>query len=361
MSTAAVAPQEPPAVSGFGECPLPGRYDHVVLGHGGGGALTAELLQQVFLPAFGNDTLNALEDQATLAVGAGRIAVTTDSFVVRPLFFPGGDIGKLAVCGTVNDLAVGGAIPQFLTAAFVLEEGLPFAELARIVASMRRACDEAGVRIVAGDTKVVDRGKGDGVFITTTGVGVMPAGVNLSISAARPGDALLVSGTIGDHGVAVLSARENLDFETPLLSDCAPLGGLAQALLSGVPAGAVRCMRDPTRGGVTAVLNELAQASRVAVVLDEQALPFKTAVRGACEILGLDPLSIACEGRLVAAVAPEHAAAALAALRAHPLGRDAARIGTVKAGPAGRVTVNTLVGSERLLPLLSGELLPRIC
>ena len=344
----------------FGACPAPlSRYEHVLLGHGSGGRLSAELLRQVFLPAFSSPVLAALEDQATVAVPQGKIAITTDSFVVRPLFFPGGDIGKLAVNGSVNDLAVGGARPLFLAAAFILEEGLPVADLQRVVESMRRACDEAEVALVTGDTKVVDRGKGDGIFITTTAVGVVPEGRALSISSARPGDAILASGTLGDHGIAILSVREGIEFETPLESDCAPLTGLSAALLGACPG--VRCMRDPTRGGLSSALNEMAEASRVGVELDEAAIPLKPEVRSACEMLGLDPLYVACEGRLVATVQAEDAARALQAMRAHPLGRDAAIVGRVVADHPGLVTVRSLVGGERVLPLLSGEQLPRIC
>jgi len=341
----------------LGACPVPASsYPHVVLGHGSGGRLSAELLEQVFLPAFGRP--EALEDQATVPVPGTRIAVTTDSFVVRPLFFPGGDIGKLAVCGSVNDLAVGGARPLYLAAAFILEEGLPIDDLRRIAQSMRRACDEAEIRLVTGDTKVVDKGKGDGVFITTTAVGAVPEGCALSIASARPGDAILVSGTLGDHGVAILSVREGIEFETPLLSDCAPITGLAQAALA---AGRVRCMRDPTRGGLSSALNELAQASRVGIELDEARIPLKDEVRGACEMLGLDPLYVACEGRLVASVAKDDEARVLAALRTHAQGRDAAMVGRVVAEHPGFVTVRSLVGGERVLPMLAGEQLPRIC
>jgi hydrogenase expression/formation protein HypE len=341
----------------LGACPVPASsYPQVVLGHGGGGRLSAELLEQVFLAELGAPP--ALEDQATLPAPGSRIAMTTDAFVVRPLFFPGGDIGKLAGCGSVNDLAVGGARPLWLSAAFILEEGLKLDDLRRIVASMKRACDEAEVRLVTGDTKVVDKGKGDGVFITTTAVGAVPDGVQLSIAAARPGDAIVVSGTLGDHGTAILSVREGIEFETPLVSDCAPLYGVAQAALG---AGRVRCMRDPTRGGLSSALNEMAEASRIGVELDEARIPLKNEVRSACEMLGLDPLYVACEGRLVAAVAPEDAERVVAALRAHPQGRDAAIIGRVVAEHPGYVTVRSLLGAQRVLPLLSGEQLPRIC
>jgi hydrogenase expression/formation protein HypE len=350
----------------FGACPVPrSRYDHVLLGHGSGGQLTADLIQRIFVPGFGNGVLAALEDQATVAFGAGngvaapRLAFTTDSFVVRPLFFPGGDIGRLAVHGTVNDLAVGGARPLFLSAAFILEEGLPLADLERIVASMRQACAEAGVALVTGDTKVVDRGKGDGVFITTSGIGLVPEGRNLSIHNARPGDRILLSGSVGDHGVAILSVREGLEFETVLESDSASLADLARVMLDACPA--IRCMRDPTRGGVSSALNELAAASRVGVRIDESAIPIRAEVRGACEMLGLDPLYVANEGKLVAVVPPEDAGRLLAVMRGHPLGRDVAVIGEAVADHAGLVILRSRVGGERVVTMLAGEQLPRIC
>ena len=350
----------------LGSCPVPqSRYDHVVLGHGSGGQLSADLIRRLFVPGFGNDVLGALEDQATLNLGPGsgveapRLAFTTDSFVVRPLFFPGGDIGRLAVHGTVNDLAVGGARPLFLSAAFILEEGLPLADLRRIVDSMRRACDEAGVSMVTGDTKVVDRGKGDGVFITTSGIGLVPDGRSLSIHSARPGDRILVSGTLGDHGIAIMSVREGLEFETVLESDSASLNGLTEAILEACPQ--TRCMRDPTRGGLSSALNELAEASNVGVVLDEESIPLRREVRAACEMLGLDPLYVANEGKLIAVVPPEDAGRVLDAMRAHPLGRDAALIGEVVDGHPGMVILRSRVGGERVVTLLSGEQLPRIC
>ncbi|HKI37243.1 MAG TPA: hydrogenase expression/formation protein HypE [Gemmataceae bacterium] len=372
------------AVTPFGSCPLPkSRYDHILLGHGSGGQLTADLIQRLFLPGFANDVLGALEDQATLRdcrlqiadcrlqigssnlqsaicnLQSGWVAFTTDSFVVRPLFFPGGDIGRLAVHGTVNDLAVGGARPMYLSAAFILEEGLPLVDLQRIVASMRAACREAGVALVTGDTKVVDRGKGDGVFITTSGIGLVPEGRSLSIHAARPGDRILVSGTLGDHGIAIMSVREGLEFETVLESDTASLAGLTEAILEACPS--TRCMRDPTRGGLSSALNELAAASRVGVELDEAAVPLRPEVRGACEMLGLDPLYVANEGKLIAVVPPEDAERVLAAMRAHPLGRNAALIGEVVAGHPGMVILRSRVGGERVVTLLAGEQLPRIC
>jgi hydrogenase expression/formation protein HypE len=320
-----------------------------------------ELIERVFLPAFGNDTLSRLEDQATLTLEhpGSRLAFTTDAFVVRPLFFPGGDIGALAVNGTVNDLAVGGAIPRYLSAAFILEEGLPLADLSRIVATMRNACATAGVQLVTGDTKVVDRGKGDGVFITTSGIGLVPPGRALSISAARPGDHILVSGPIGDHGIAILSAREGLEFETALISDTAPLHDLTAALLE--TCSGVRCMRDPTRGGLAGALNELARASKVGIHLSERAIPVRPEVHGACEMLGLDPLHVACEGRLMVVVAPDESDRALAIMRAHPKAQRAALVGEVVAAEPGAVVLTSTLGSTRLVTPLLGEQLPRIC
>jgi hydrogenase expression/formation protein HypE len=349
-----------------GTCPLPvSSYDRIVLGHGGGGLLSAQLVERLFLPAYGNDVLAALEDQATVSLpgrwgtSAPRIAITTDSFVVRPLFFPGGDIGKLAIHGTVNDLAVGGARPLYLTAAFILEEGLAILELEQIAASMRQACDLAKVALVAGDTKVVDRGKGDGVFITTTGVGLVPEGRRLSIRSALAGDRIVVSGSIGDHGIAIMSVREGIEFETVLESDTAPLNGLVEAMLEACSG--IRAMRDPTRGGLSSTLNELAAASRVGVKLDESKIPVRADVRGACELLGLDPLYVANEGKLVAVVAPDEVQRLVAVMRAHPLGREAADIGEVVSAHPGVVTLRSLIGGERVVAMLSGEQLPRIC
>jgi hydrogenase expression/formation protein HypE len=279
--------------------------------------------------------------------------------VVRPIFFPGGDIGRLAVHGTVNDLAVGGARPLFLSAAFILEEGLPLTDLRRIVASMRQACDEAGVALVTGDTKVVDRGKGDQVFITTSGIGLVPEGCSLSIRSARPGDRILVSGTIGDHGIAIMSVREGIEFETVLESDSASLAELTGVMLEVCPA--IRCMRDPTRGGLSSALHELAVASRVGVELHEAAIPLRPEVRGACEMLGLDPLYVANEGKLIAVVPPDEADRLLEVMRQHPLGRNAAIIGEVVEDHPEMVVLHSLIGGQRVVTMLTGEQLPRIC
>lgn len=354
----------------FGSCPLPrGDYERILLGHGGGGRLSTDLIRGIFLPGFEDDVLNRLEDSALVPfpprdrrdgeTSSARLAFTTDSFVVRPLFFPGGDIGRLAVHGTVNDLAVAGAIPLYLSAAFVLEEGFPLSDLRRIVASMSAACREAGVKLVAGDTKVVDRGKGDGVFITTSGVGFVPDGRALSIRSARPGDLLLVSGTIGDHGIAIMSVREGIEFETVLESDSAPLHELARLMLETCPG--IRCMRDPTRGGLSSALNELANASRVGVVLDEAAIPLRPEVHAACELLGLDALQVANEGKLIAVVPSDEADRVLKAMREHPLGRNSAIIGAIVESHPGMVVQKTRVGGERVVTLPAGEQLPRIC
>lgn len=356
-------------LDGF-NCPLPlSDHQQILLGHGSGGTLTADLIQRVFLPAWKNDTLAALEDQATLDLSehwrptngtkAPKIAFTTDAFVVRPLFFPGGDIGRLAIHGTVNDLAVGGAIPLYISAAFILEEGLPIDDLRRIVSSMQAACAEAGVSLVTGDTKVVDRGKGDQVFIATSGIGLVPEHRRLSIHNARPGDRVLVSGTIGDHGIAIMSVREGIEFETVLESDSAPLCSLTERMLEVCPT--IRCMRDPTRGGLSSALNELAAASRVGVRIDEASIPIRREVRGACEMLGFDPLYIANEGKLMAVVPPDEVERTLAAMRSHPLGRDAALIGQIVADHPGLVVQRSLIGGERVVSMLAGEQLPRIC
>lgn len=339
--------------------PLDLKHGLVNLTHGSGGRAMAQLVSELFAAEFANDWLAQGNDQAILPPPGGRIAIATDSHVISPLFFPGGDIGSLAVHGTVNDLAMGGATPLYLSAGFILEEGLPLADLARIVRSMAAAAHEAGVAIVTGDTKVVERGKGDGVFISTTGVGVVADGVKLSGDQARPGDVILLSGTLGDHGMAVMSQREGLGFASPILSDSAALHTLAAELLAACPG--LRLMRDPTRGGLATTLNEIAQQSGVGMRLQESAIPVQASVRAACEFLGLDPLYIANEGKLVAICPAEQAAAALAALQAHPLGQQAAIIGEVVADAHQFVRVATDFGGERLLDWLSGEMLPRIC
>ena len=341
-------------------CPIPVvARDHVSLGHGSGGKLSAELMRDIFLPAFRNDTLERMEDQATVTLGQTRIAMTTDSFVVKPLFFRGGDIGSLAVHGTVNDLAMGGATPVFLSAAFIIEEGFPMDTLRRIAASLGRAAAACGVQVVTGDTKVVDKGSGDGVFINTTGLGVMPEGLFLSAGSARPGDAVILSGHIGDHGIAILAEREGLEFESPVESDSAPLHTLVADMLR--TSHAIRCLRDPTRGGVSSSLNEIAGQSGAGILLEEEAIPVREEVRGACEMLGLDPLYVANEGKLLAIVDPADADDLVATMRSHPLGRDARRIGTVTASDPGWVTMRTVLGTTRIVDMLSGDQLPRIC
>ncbi len=338
--------------------PLPAR-DRVLLGHGSGGRLSAELIRELFLPAFENPILSRLDDQAILQFNGLRLAFTTDSFVVKPLFFPGGDIGRLAVHGTVNDLAMGGARPLFLSAAFIIEEGFSMETLRRVVGSLRTAAREAGVDVVTGDTKVVEKGSGDGVFINTSGIGLVPEGLELSADQARPGDRVLLSGFLGDHGIAILAQREGLEFESPIQSDSAPLHTLVQAMLQ--TGKSIRCLRDPTRGGLSSTVNEIAAQSRVSITLEETAIPIREEVLGACELLGLDPLYVANEGKLVAIVAPEGAEQILDAMRSHPAGRHAQIIGTVADAEPGMVTMRTVLGTTRIVDLLSGDQLPRIC
>jgi hydrogenase expression/formation protein HypE len=346
-------------------CPIPiSDYPTVTLAHGGGGRLTQMLIERMFLPAFANPHLERLHDGAVLSLATGsdgaRLAFTTDSFVISPLFFPGGDIGSLAIHGTINDLAMCGATPVALSAGLILEEGLPMADLWRIVQSMQAAAAAAGVSVVTGDTKVVDRGKGDGVFVNTTGIGLVPDGVSINPARAQPGDLVLVNGAIAVHGIAVMSVREGLAFETLLASDSAPLNTLVQQLIEAAGPD-LHVLRDPTRGGVASALNEIAQAARVGIHLDERAIPVWEPVRGACEILGLDPLYVANEGKCLAFVAPDAADAALAALRSHPLGQEAAIIGQVVADHPGRVLLRSRIGGTRVVDMLSGEQLPRIC
>ena len=353
---------EPDGAPLFGACPMPiVDTDEILLGHGSGGKLSARLIEELIVPILRNPALELLDDQAIVPVdgGGGRVAFTTDSYVVTPIFFPGGDIGELAVNGTINDLAMGGARPRYLSLAFILEEGLPLRDLARILTAARAAADRAGVAIVTGDTKVVGRGSADQIFINTSGIGTLASGVALSSSRVAPGDAILLSGTIGDHGIAILSRRQGLELDGPLESDTAPLHDLVAAALAAYPG--IHAFRDPTRGGVAATLVEIATRRRLGIAIDETAVPIRDTVRGACEILGLDPLLVANEGKLVAFVPEDGWRAVLDALRAHPLGADACRIGTVTDRHPGFVTVRTAVGGERILDLPFGEPLPRIC
>lgn len=351
--------------------PLPRRRDlgrihvaKVTLAHGGGGKAMKDLIDDVFISAFDNSLLAPLEDQARLDMASlaklgDRLAFTTDSFVVDPLFFPGGDIGKLAVCGTVNDLAVGGAKPLYLSCAAIIEEGVELSLLRRIAKSMAETAREAGVQFVTGDTKVVQKGACDKIFLTTTGVGVIRKGFDLRSDRLRPGDVVLVNGLLGDHGAAILGARGDMLLDSPIESDCAPLNGLIEALLAVAPG--TRAIRDATRGGIATVLNEFAQASQMAITIDESRTPIRSEVKGFCEILGLDPLYLANEGKVVAVVPPDEVESALAILRQHPHGRESAAIGEVRAGEPGRVTMKTVFGGTRIVDMLAGEQLPRIC
>jgi hydrogenase expression/formation protein HypE len=333
--------------------------DRILLAHGSGGELSHQLVAELFAKSFQNPLLQPLDDSAVFSAEGTKLAFTTDSYVVTPIFFPGGDIGKLAVCGTVNDLAMSGAQPLFLSAGFIIEEGFLFSDLKRIVRSMQETAAEAGVSIITGDTKVVNRGAADRIFINTAGVGRIPPGIHISGHNALPGDKVLISGTMGDHGVAILSAREGLEFSTALLSDCAPLNLLVKKLLTLSPQ--IHSLRDPTRGGLSSTLNELARQSGVGIWIEEDRIPVKEEVRGACELLGFEPWNLANEGKLVAIVASEAAEAILGGMKAHPLGRDASIIGEVKEAPPGKVVLRTPIGSTRLLDMLVGEPLPRIC
>jgi hydrogenase expression/formation protein HypE len=342
-------------------CPLPHpHHDQIVIGHGSGGRMTQDLIERTFYPPFSNDALMRGDDSAVVDFPKeGRLALTTDSHIVSPLFFPGSDIGHLSVCGTVNDLAMVGAQPLWLTAGFILEEGLPMDTLERVVMSMQAAAVEAGVRIIAGDTKVAERGKADGIFINTAGVGVVPAGRDVSGNLARAGDVVLVSGTMGDHGIAVLAARGELAFETQIESDAAPLNGLIEKMFAA--GSGIRVLRDPTRGGLATTLNEIAHQSEVGIVINESDVPVRAGVRAACEMLGFDPLHVANEGKLVAVVPADQEAAILAAMHAHPYGHEAVRIGEIIQQPEGRVLARTAIGGTRVVDVLAGEMLPRIC
>jgi hydrogenase expression/formation protein HypE len=341
-------------------CPIPiTEYPHIVLGHGGGGTLSHALIEKMFVPSFDNALLDVLHDGAVFDVEKGKLAFTTDSYVVRPIFFPGGDIGSLAVNGTVNDLAMCGARPLVVSAGFILEEGLPMDDLWRIVTSMKEAARAAGVAIVTGDTKVVDKGKGDQIFINTSGVGVVEATVSVAPKNVRSGDAVLLNGDIGRHGMAVMAKREGLEFEGSIESDCAPLADLVMTLLArGID---VHCLRDLTRGGLGTATVEIARSAALQIDIDETAVPVSAPVRAACEFLGLDPIYVANEGRFIAFVPEESAGRALDIMRSHALGSDARRIGTVTAGRPGMVTLLTPIGTRAIIDMLSGEQLPRIC
>ena len=344
----------------LGACPLPiSDYKEIVLAHGSGGRLSQQLLQRVIMPQFGNPLLAPQHDGAIFPVGGTRIAFSTDSYVVNPLFFPGGDIGTLAVHGTVNDLSMCGARPLYLSAGFILEEGLPMEDFWRIVQSMRHAAATAGVQLVTGDTKVVDRGKADGIFINTSGIGLVPEGVDINPRRAQAGDAILLSGAIAVHGIAIMSVREGLEFETEIASDTAALNGLVDSMLAVEKD--IHVLRDPTRGGVTSALTEIAQTAGVGMHLDESQIPISEEVKGACEILGLDPLYVANEGKLLAIVPSDSADCVLNAMRSHPLGAEAALIGHVTGDTSGVVTMKTRIGGTRIVDVLSGEQLPRIC
>jgi hydrogenase expression/formation protein HypE len=351
---------EPPDFSNW-SCPLPLRdYPAIVMGHGGGGKLSAELIEHLFLPAFRNDALANLGDASIVPLAGERLAFSTDSFVVRPLFFPGGSIGDLAINGTVNDLAVSGAHALYLSVGMILEEGFPIASLAKIVEDMAKAARTAGVQIVTGDTKVVEKGHGDGCYVNTAGIGLVDANIDVGPTRARAGDAVIVSGAIGDHGMAIMSVREGLEFQTTIRSDTAALNGMIEQVLLAGGSG-VHVMRDPTRGGVASSLNEIAGASKVGVVIEEKAMPVRTEVRSACELLGLDPVYVANEGKVLVFVAEERAAAVLETMRTHPLGHESVIIGKVVEQHPGLVVAHTSIGTSRVVAMQIGEQLPRIC
>lgn len=331
----------------------------ILLGHGSGGTLSRRLVEDIFAKAFSNELLAPLNDQAIFKMPEGKLAFTTDSYVVNPIFFPGGDIGKLSVCGTINDLAVGGAVPVYLSASFIIEEGFSISELKAVVDSMSRTANGAGVKIITGDTKVVERGKGDKIFITTTGIGTVKSTIDLSPEKIKDGDVVIVSGTLGDHGIAIMTKREGIQMEVPVESDCAPLHTLTGDMLAA--SSGIKAMRDPTRGGLATVLNEFAISAGVGIIINENNIPVREAVKGACEILGFDPLYLANEGKLIAVVSPESADEVLSAMRKNPLGKDAAIIGVVAKEPRGKVLLETSIGNRRIVDMLSGEQLPRIC
>jgi len=361
MSSDAAAGAEATAASLPGAvCPIPiTNYDTIILAHGSGGKLSHQLMEEMMLPQFRNELLEPLHDGAIFSLGETRVAFSTDSYVISPIFFPGGDIGKLAVHGTVNDLAMCGARPMYLSAGFILEEGLPMENFWRVVQSMRQAADTAGIKLVTGDTKVVDRGKADKIFINTSGIGVIPDGINISPSRARPGDKIIMSGAMAVHGIAIMSVREGLEFETEIASDTAPLSGLVDAMLATNID--IHVLRDPTRGGITSALTEIAQTADVGMRLDEARIPISEEVKGACEILGLDPLYVANEGKLLAIVAAQDVDLILPAMKSHPLGQQAAVIGQVTSDHPGFVMMKTRIGGTRVVDMLSGEQLPRIC
>lgn len=334
--------------------------DRILLAHGSGGKLSHDLIEKLFLPNFDNPILARLDDSALIELETGaRLAFTTDSYVVSPLFFPGGDIGKLATCGTINDLVMSGAKPLYMSASFIIEEGFPVADLKRILLSMRKVVEGSGVKIVAGDTKVVGEGAADGIFVNTTGVGLIPEGVHISGANAQPGDMIMVSGTLGDHGIAIMSQREGLEFASSLESDCAPLQGLVARMLEASPE--IHCLRDPTRGGLATTLNEMAAQSQASFLIEEEKIPVRDEVQGICELLGLDPLYLANEGELVAVVPPHAADRVLEAMRGHPYGKASVVIGQVLSDHPGRVIMKTTLGAHRLVEMAIGEILPRIC
>ena len=345
--------------AGF-SCPLPiAEYKRILLAHGGGGKLTHDLVQQMFAPKFKNKFLEPFHDGAVFSVEKSRLAFTTDSYVINPIFFPGGDIGKLSICGTINDLAMCGARSLFLSSAFIIEEGLPVEELWKIVCSMEQIMNESGVQLVTGDTKVVDKGKGDKIFITTSGIGIVPEGVDINPKRATPGDQIILSGSIAEHGIAIMSVRQGLEFDTQIVSDCAPLHQLVATMIEA--SNEIHVLRDPTRGGVATVLNEIDDSSKVGISISEKNIPISEEVKGACEILGFDPLYVANDGKLISFVPPQAVEKVLTAMRSHPLGTNSTLIGEVTSEHPGTVVMKTRIGSSRIVDMLSGEQLPRIC